>query len=361
VSNLDVGTGATQVARGNHTHVAADVTDFDSSVFTAVGTMFSTNTESGINVVYDGADDTVDFNVDDFTITLGEDLSGSVTITNLGNATLNATVANDSHTHTTANITGLDTTIAGINDAVALNTAKDTNVSTNLTKTRTATNVTIESSDGTNTNIGAASAAQAGVMVAADKVILDALGTVSTEDITTSDTDTTAGRVLKVGDFGIGGIIEFNGVDLDTIVTGGNYFVVNGTNSPNTANGYLRVLARGGSVTQEYIEAATSEKYQRTFSASTWSDWNLVYDSGNNNFAALVSNVSTNLTNSTTATTVTVISSDGNNTILPAATTSLAGMLTAADKTALDNVVASSVTQAELDAVRVFAFAGMVL
>jgi hypothetical protein len=198
-------------------------------------------------------------------------------------------------------------------------------------------------------------------MVAADKVILDALGTVSTEDITTSDTDTTAGRVLKVGDFGIGGVIEFNGVDLDTIVTGGNYFVVNGTNSPNTANGYLRVLARGGSVTQEYIEAATSEKYQRTFSASTWSDWNLVYDSGNNNFAALVSNVSTNLTNSTTATTVTVISSDGNNTILPAATTSLAGMLTAADKTALDNVVASSVTQAELDAVRVFAFAGMVL
>lgn len=57
-----------------------------------VGEMFSGNSESGISVVYQSSDKTVDFDVDDFTITLGGDLSGSTTITNLGNATLTATV-----------------------------------------------------------------------------------------------------------------------------------------------------------------------------------------------------------------------------------------------------------------------------
>ena len=38
-----------------------------------------------------------------------------------------------------------------------------------------------------------------------DKADADALGTAATSDVTTSATDTTAGRLLKVGDFGVGG------------------------------------------------------------------------------------------------------------------------------------------------------------
>jgi hypothetical protein len=87
------------------------------------------NTESGISVVYQDADGTLDFDVNDPTITLtgavtgsatmtnlgnvsiattatsdptltiNGDASGSATFTNLGNATLTLTVANDSHTH----------------------------------------------------------------------------------------------------------------------------------------------------------------------------------------------------------------------------------------------------------------------
>ena len=64
-----------------------------------VGAMVSSNSESGIAVTYQDADNTLDFNVGDFTLTLAGDASGSATITNLGSATLTVAVANDSHTH----------------------------------------------------------------------------------------------------------------------------------------------------------------------------------------------------------------------------------------------------------------------
>lgn len=61
-----------------------------------VGAMVSTNNEGGIAVTYDDTNGKLDFNVDDFTITLGGDLSGSVTITNLANGTLTATIGANS-------------------------------------------------------------------------------------------------------------------------------------------------------------------------------------------------------------------------------------------------------------------------
>lgn len=72
------------------------ITDFAEAVADTVGAMVSSNTESGISVTYDDTDNTLDFDVADFTLTLGGDLTGNVTITNLGNATLNATIAANS-------------------------------------------------------------------------------------------------------------------------------------------------------------------------------------------------------------------------------------------------------------------------
>jgi len=60
-----------------------------------VGAMVSSNSESGISVTYTdnaGGAGKLDFDVADFTITLAGDLSGSVTITDLANATLTATI-----------------------------------------------------------------------------------------------------------------------------------------------------------------------------------------------------------------------------------------------------------------------------
>ena len=57
-----------------------------------------------------------------------------------------------------------------------------------------------------------------------------------------------------------------------------------------------------------------------------------------NNWIDIGSDGITNLSNSRNGTTVTVESDSGDNTILPAATTSLAGVLTGADKLRLDNM-----------------------
>jgi hypothetical protein len=52
--------------------------------------------------------------------------------------------------------------------------------------------------------------------VAAQRTTLG-LGTVATSDVTTSATDTTAGRILKVGDFGVGGSTLSSIADLDAL------------------------------------------------------------------------------------------------------------------------------------------------
>lgn len=61
-----------------------------------IGAMIAGGTQSGISVTYDDANDAVNFDVNDFTITLGGDLSGSATVTNLGNVTLTATITANS-------------------------------------------------------------------------------------------------------------------------------------------------------------------------------------------------------------------------------------------------------------------------
>ena len=83
------------------------VASFDSTDFTAtagnitlnaervqdiVGGMIDSNTESGISVTYDDVNGKLDFNVADPTITLSGDVTGSATMTNLGNVEITATI-----------------------------------------------------------------------------------------------------------------------------------------------------------------------------------------------------------------------------------------------------------------------------
>ena len=84
---------------------------------------------------------------------------------------------------TAASISGSFTSVsASITSDVATNTAKVTNVSTNLSKTASETNVTINSSDGDNIAIGAASTSVAGVMT---KAMFDKLnGVEASADVT---------------------------------------------------------------------------------------------------------------------------------------------------------------------------------
>jgi hypothetical protein len=61
-----------------------------------VGAMISGGSQSGITVDYLDVDNTIDFNVDDFTITLTGDVAGSGTVTNLGDVSFAATIQADS-------------------------------------------------------------------------------------------------------------------------------------------------------------------------------------------------------------------------------------------------------------------------
>jgi len=69
-----------------------------------VGAMVTSNTESGISVTYDDADNTLDFDVADFSITLTGDVTGTGTVTNLGNVSFVTTISAD------ATVLGTDTT-----------------------------------------------------------------------------------------------------------------------------------------------------------------------------------------------------------------------------------------------------------
>ena len=61
-----------------------------------VGGMVDSNTESGISVTYDDDAGKLNFNVNDPTITLSGDVTGSATMTDLGNVTITTTVAANS-------------------------------------------------------------------------------------------------------------------------------------------------------------------------------------------------------------------------------------------------------------------------
>ena len=92
----DTNKGVASFDATNFTVASGAVTINDEYVQDTVGAMVSTNSEAGISVSYDDTNGKLDFDVADFTITLQGDLSGSVTITDLANATLTATIQNNS-------------------------------------------------------------------------------------------------------------------------------------------------------------------------------------------------------------------------------------------------------------------------
>jgi hypothetical protein len=111
--------------------------------------------------------------------------------------------------------------------------------------------------------------------------------TYGSEGRTQSSTDTTAGRLLKVGDFGIGaGDILFptaNGQDFNTVSARGNYSIITSNfsgilNAP-PAYGYGTMLVTGGNTfyTQVYYPHNISSPYYRTYYNGTWDSWKKIY------------------------------------------------------------------------------------
>jgi len=123
-------TGAQLATNGSHTGITATYDDagdgaIDLALVTEnvediVGAMFSSNTESGISVTYEDGDGTIDLDVNDPTISLTGDVTGSATMTNLGNTSIAATIAANSvamGTDTTGNYVA---TVAGTTNEITV-------------------------------------------------------------------------------------------------------------------------------------------------------------------------------------------------------------------------------------------------
>lgn len=129
------------------------------------------------------------------------------------------------------------------------------------------------------------------------------------------------------------------GIDLDQVRQSGFYDVDAPTNGPSGETGTLfMIVFEGHTATpnnqktkQIMFVLETGDQYTRHWDGITWADWEASGSGGGGSGA--------NLTFTRTGTTLTVVSDSGTDAILPAATTSLAGLLTATDKAKLDATV----------------------
>jgi hypothetical protein len=113
-------------------------------------------------------------------------------------------------------------------------------------------------------------------------------GTAVTADVTTSATDTTAGRLTKVGDLGQMVGRTFANRNADDLVESGLIESLNSssTNIPEASFGQIRVSAASASgtnnrVVQEWFTHIKPERYTRQFDGTSWSSWQKLYTSSN--------------------------------------------------------------------------------
>ena len=199
VTNNTITIGAEDASAFNKGVASFTATDFvvtngnvalnQESVQDIVGGMIDSNTESGISVTYDDVNGKLDFNVADPTITLSGDVTGSATMTNLGDVTITATIQPNSvalGTDTTgdyvANIqgtanevtvsptTGEGTTVTiGLPDDVTITNNLNVGGNLNVTGTINSVNTTeiniVDNKVNLNSNATGAPVADAGIRV----------------------------------------------------------------------------------------------------------------------------------------------------------------------------------------------------
>jgi len=108
-TNLGNATLTVTVADDSHNHITSNIDGLAEYISDTVGAMVTSNTESGISVTYDDTDNTLDFNVSDPTITLTGAVTGSGTITNLGDVSITTTATSDPTITLTGAVTGSGT------------------------------------------------------------------------------------------------------------------------------------------------------------------------------------------------------------------------------------------------------------
>ena len=168
--------------------------------------LIANNDENGINVAWDSTNQNFDFNVDDFTVTLGTGpISGSFTVTDLGNATFNTTLDNNSvalGTKTTGNYIA---TIAGTSNEIEVTGSGSETAAVTIGLPNavdivdldvTATTNSTSSTTGALTVAGGMGVAN-DVYIGGDLVVQGDTVTLNTETLTVEDTLVLAGNNLS--------------------------------------------------------------------------------------------------------------------------------------------------------------------
>jgi hypothetical protein len=284
------GSGSTAAIPTFRSLVAADIpslestkiSDFNEAVADSVGGMVTSNTESGISVTYDDNDNTLDFNVDDFSITLTGDVTGSGTVTNLGNVSFATTVVDDSHSHASTTISDFreavedaaanlitTATHSGISVVYTDNVSSATLAFTNdgVTEIIAGTGITIDQGAGdvTVTNSGALSIEGTPNEI---EVTGTGAGTVKTGTIQVGlpNDVTIAGTLTVSGDLDVAGAI--NSVSTSTINVEDNLFLLNSTVTGTPSLNAGIEVERGTSTNASFLWNETSDKWTAGISGS---------------------------------------------------------------------------------------------
>ena len=105
LTNLGNATLAVTIADDSHNHVVANIDNFTENVQDIVGSMVTSNTESGIAVTYNDGTGKLNLDVNDPTITLTGAVTGTAVMTNLGSISI-ATTASVSAVLNVFNVSG---------------------------------------------------------------------------------------------------------------------------------------------------------------------------------------------------------------------------------------------------------------
>jgi len=288
-------TTATRVDVDGHLYINNGVT-FGSTAIEElqdkIGTMFS-GSETGITASYNDGGNNVTFSVTSApkwstsrTLSLTGDVSGSVSWDGSANASISVAVANDSHTHAFANITGKPTTLSGygITDAASdseLSSGLSGKVSTNSAQAMRATDaltvsndtITIHKGDGTSESVSISDANTW-------RPVVDNL----TSTDTGSSLSANQGRVLNNRiDTLIGGTpattldtikeiadaISANDTAIDTLATKTSAQVLRATDALTVSNDTITIHKGDGTSESVSISDANTNYYTSAVSFST--------------------------------------------------------------------------------------------
>ena len=205
---------------------------------------------------------------------------------------------------------------------------------TNLTTTRNSTSVTVVADTGTDAVLPAASSTEAGVMTAADKAKLDGITPGAGSGTTNLTASRNATSVTVLSDTGTDAVLAAASATEAGVMTAADKAKLDGIPAGGGGGGGATNLSFTRTSTTVTIVSDTGT--DAVLPTANVDSAGIMTADDKTKLDGIPAGGATNLTFSRNATSVTVLSDTGTDAVLPAATSSLSGVMTAADKAKLD-------------------------